>query len=273
MLDELLHLPGFSSSLIYGEDANLNGRLDANEDDGEAMAPPDNQDGKLDLGLRQFLTLCSYDLNWDTEGQLRLNLNQTNLDQAGLDLPQSAGAYLQAMSRNGQTLAHPADLLEASGKFKDEQGKEITLSSGVGKTELPVLLDRCTATNQTRLIGLVNLNTASAEVLAALPGMDEALAEAIVSARASLGDEARRTPAWLFQEGLVNAELFRKIAPFLTTRSFQFHFHVIAYAQPAGIYRILEATIDTAAQPPRILCLRDITRLGLPFGLAPKHNE
>ena len=51
-LEELLHFPGFTSALLYGEDANLNGNLDPNEDDGEAMSPPDNQDAQLDAGLR-----------------------------------------------------------------------------------------------------------------------------------------------------------------------------------------------------------------------------
>ena len=33
---------------VRGEDWNLNGRLDPNEDDGDISYPPDNSDGKLD---------------------------------------------------------------------------------------------------------------------------------------------------------------------------------------------------------------------------------
>ena len=266
-LEELLHFPGFTSALLYGEDANLNGNLDPNEDDGEAMSPPDNQDAQLDAGLRPLLTVHSYDLNLSNDGQPRLNLNAPETDLSGPDWPESVRIYLEAMRRQKQMLAHPADLLEASGKFKDEKGTETNLSSGITKAELPALLDRFTGTNSSRLEGLVNLNTASAPVLAALPGSDAALADAIVSARVGLSDDARRTPAWLFQEGLVNADLFKKMAPHLTTRSAQFHFHVVAYAVPAGTYRVIEAVIDTAAQPPAVLVLRDLTRLGLPVGL------
>lgn len=268
-LDELLHLPGFPSSLVYGEDANLNGNLDPNEDDGDASIPPDNQDAQLDLGLRPLLTVLSYDLNLDNTGQPRLNLNDSTNDLSALDVPESVKAYIEAMRRNGKIIAHPADLLEASGQFKDEKGFKTNLVSGVGKTELPILLDRCTGTNENRLVGLVNLNTASAKALAALPGSDASLAEAIVAARVGLSDDARRTPAWLYQEGLVNADLFKKMAPHLTTRSYQFHFHVFAYAVPAGTYRVVEAVIDTAIQPPAILLLRDLTRLGMPYGITP----
>ena len=48
--------------------------------------------------------------------------------------------------------------------------------------------------------------------MAALPGVSEALAESIVSARVGLSAESRQTTAWLYAEGLVNADLFKKIA-------------------------------------------------------------
>lgn len=266
-VDELLSVPGFYNALLYGEDANLNGNLDPNEDDGEASSPPDNQDAQLESGLRSLLTVFSYDLNVTDDGQPRQNLNDLELDLTNLELPQELLTYLEAARRQGQKFAHPADLLEASGKLKDEKGAVKDFASGVGKAELSSLLDRFSVTNETRLIGLVNLNTASAKILAALPGSDSGLAEAIVSARVGLSPEARHTPAWLYQEGLVNADLFKKMAPRLTTRGYQFHFHVLAYGVPAGTYRVIEAVIDTAVQPPAILLLRDLTRLGLPVGM------
>ena len=53
-LDELLLVKGFTARIVYGEDANLNGLLDPNEDDGDASFPPDNGDGVLDRGLRAW---------------------------------------------------------------------------------------------------------------------------------------------------------------------------------------------------------------------------
>ena len=36
---------GMNLDFLYGEDANLNGALDPNENDGMALPPNDNQDG------------------------------------------------------------------------------------------------------------------------------------------------------------------------------------------------------------------------------------
>ena len=42
---------------LYGEDANLNGILDPNENDGPLNPPNDNQDGILDPGLFEYVTV------------------------------------------------------------------------------------------------------------------------------------------------------------------------------------------------------------------------
>jgi hypothetical protein len=80
------------------------------------------------------------------------------------------------------------------------------------------------------------------------------------------------TIAWLYQEGVVNADKFKEIAPSLTARSYQFHFDVIGYGIPSGRYRVLEVVVDVAPAAPRVIYLRDITRLGLPLDLREKNT-
>jgi DNA uptake protein ComE-like DNA-binding protein len=264
-LEELLLVRGFTPALLFGEDANLNYQLDPNEDDGDEQFPPDNHDGRLDHGLRPYLTVSSYDLNEDNEGIPRTDLNDPQDTFPTGTVTNSLVQYILALRRNNIKLTHPADLLEAKGKFSDEKGKEVEMESGVGKKELAALLDQYTTTIHYHLPGLINLNTASVQVLQTLPEIDEPLAEAIISARRDLRPEQRRTPAWLYEDDLVNAERFKKIAPYLTARGFQYHFHVIGYGLPSGRYRVLEAMIDLGGLKPAITYLRDITRLGLPF--------
>ena len=48
---------GADPLLIYGEDANQNGILDPNENDGNISPPEDNADGRLDVGWVDFLTV------------------------------------------------------------------------------------------------------------------------------------------------------------------------------------------------------------------------
>ena len=111
------------------------------------------------------------------------------------------------------------------------------------------------------------MNSASAIALQTVPGIDEALSEAIVSARAGLTEESMQSTAWLFADRIVEAEEYREIAPHLTARGFQYSFRVIGYGAKTGQYRMLEVVIDTVGGEPEIVYLRDITRLGPPFPL------
>jgi hypothetical protein len=95
--------------------------------------------------------------------------------------------------------------------------------------------------------------------------MDDNLAQRIVAERDSLSPEQRRNIAWLFTQGLVDAETFRAIAPMLTARGMQYSVRSVGYCPARGVYRVLEAVIDAARDRPRLLYLRDLTPLGLPI--------
>lgn len=264
---DLARVPGFGPALVFGEDANRNGRLDPNENDGDEQFPPDNRDGILDHGMAQYFTLDSREPYRTRAGLPKVDLNDPAAAIPAEGLPASFPLYINALRAAGQRLGHPADTLEAVARVKDEQGREVEVASGIGREELPLVLDRFTAGGPGRPEALVNVNTAGASVLATLPGLDFALAETIVSTRSSLGPDQRASTAWLFREGLVDAARFRTLAPHLTTRSYQFTFQVIGYGLPSGRYRLLEAAIDVSGDEPRLLRLKEITGRGLPFAL------
>jgi len=88
LLEELLLIRGFDSSGWLAEDANANGVLDPPEDDGDATYPPDNADGRLDLGWVAMLTCFGY-------GQINLN---TAPGTVLLTLPLSDGAVNQILA-------------------------------------------------------------------------------------------------------------------------------------------------------------------------------
>lgn len=271
-VEELLLVRGFTPALLYGEDANMNWRLDPNEQDGDERFPPDNGDSRLDLGLRPYLTVASYDPNQDNDGVPRTRLQDRSDRLPGVELPAALTNYIAVLRTNRFRLGHAAELLEARMKVKDSRGRDVEITSGVGKAELPLVLDLFTCSAKERFDGLINVNTASLRVLQSVPGIDEPLAEAIVSARRSISPEHRNTIAWLYQEGVVNTALFKAIAPYLTARSFQYSFHVVGYGLPSGRFRVLDVLIDLAGSEPRIVYLRDITRLGMPFRLEAKET-
>ena len=260
-LEDLLQLPGLSPALLLGEDVNQNGRLEASEDL--------NQDGNLDRGLIQYLTLDSTDPDRTRKGRRRTRLNDPSDPLPAIDLPPAFTNYLEAVRASKTRIDHPADLLDATSKVKDAQGAEVAIPSGISKDELPLVLEHFTARSSDQPeIGLINVNTAAAAVLATIPGIDESLAESIVSSRTSISPDRRRTIAWLVQEGTVTPELFKSIAPHLTARSHQFHCRVVGYGLPSGRFRVLDVHIDITSGKPEITQLRDVTRLGFPLILS-----
>ena len=62
-VEELLMVRGVTGQILFGEDWNRNGVLDANENDGDNLFPPDNSDGQLERGLYPYLTVWSSEPN------------------------------------------------------------------------------------------------------------------------------------------------------------------------------------------------------------------
>lgn len=71
---ELELVAGAFPRFVRGEDQNLNGKLDPNENDGAASEPPDNADGLLDGGWSSVLTARSAGSLVGASGQPKLDL-------------------------------------------------------------------------------------------------------------------------------------------------------------------------------------------------------
>lgn len=79
--NELVYIRGFNEQIVFGEDANNNGWTDWNENDGDAELPIDDRDGILKRGLVQYITLNSFESNYNTQNQLKINLNDNDLSR------------------------------------------------------------------------------------------------------------------------------------------------------------------------------------------------
>lgn len=106
-LDELLLVEGVIPAMLYGEDANHNGLLDANENDADASLPFDNADGLLDPGWQAFLTCYSRERNTRADGSARIDINQTLLtelyDELAAELGKDVATFVVAFRLNGAT--------------------------------------------------------------------------------------------------------------------------------------------------------------------------
>ncbi|MEZ6059059.1 MAG: type II secretion system protein GspK [Planctomycetaceae bacterium] len=120
-IDELLKVQGVTPLLFYGEDANRNGLLDPNEDDGDASSPLDNGDGILDLGWQTYLTATSRERNTDPDGVEKINLNQGQMtelfDALEPELGEEAAAFIVAFRLGGTDYAQqlPGDTQNVEG--------------------------------------------------------------------------------------------------------------------------------------------------------------
>lgn len=271
-MEELLILSGFTQGLVYGEDANRNFTLDPNEDDGDETFPPDDGDGQLLLGAQALVTVYSYELNRTPEGGERIRLNSRATEWEIPGLSEEAEAFIHKFQASDILLDHPVELFGLKLKVTDELGVEQEVESPLTLGDLALVIDWFGTESERRLEGRINVNTAPEAVLRALPGLDESKARAIIEGRQNLTAGMLKSPVWLLEEGILEPEEFKAIAPWVTTRSLQFRFHVIGYGVPSGRHRILEVVIDVAENHPRVLYVRDITRLGLPFGLPMESN-
>ncbi len=104
-LEELLLVDGITPELLFGEDANRNGLLDANENDGDVSLPLDNSDGVLQLGWSAFLSVNSREVNLRYDGRTKIDLNSGLLtdvyDQLEEEFGEDAAKFVIAYRISG----------------------------------------------------------------------------------------------------------------------------------------------------------------------------
>jgi type II secretory pathway component PulK len=116
-IEELLLVAGVTPELLYGEDANRNGLLDPNEDDGDLSPPTDNSDGILDLGWAEYLTVHSRESNLrrspDRYGEPKINVNDTLLtdlyDQLEEEFDEEVARFVAAYRMFGPVIEDEID--------------------------------------------------------------------------------------------------------------------------------------------------------------------
>ena len=206
-VEELRLVYGATVEMLYGEDTNLNGVLDPSENDGMQTPPLDNQDGILNFGILEHVTIYSKML----------------AEEESEDMDSSNNSENQAGNRNSQ----------------QQRG---------GEEEVPFQ---------------VNGTTASAIVLACLPGMDEATAQQIVSYRLANPDSTEGLE-WVSEA--VDSEMVQQALPYLTDKTQQFTVDLAAIGSNGNGYRRVRYVVDASGEAPVVLHRRDMQRFGWALG-------
>lgn len=285
-VDELRLVYGSTLELLYGEDANLNGILDPNENDGNVSPPDDNQDGTLDCGLLSYVTVHTRESTTGPTGNTRVDVTSTNMTTLTTLLEEALGT-----ERAGQIVAKLEATLGSTGgtggrtnsatgsgtgggtgggtnSVTEGSGFQSVLefypSSGMTEGEFVLVEGDLMASSTNRAPeGLVNVNTASEAVLTCIPGIGVDYAATLVAARASR-QNAQPTVAWV-TEVLPETNL-QQAGPYLTSRSYQYTADVAAVGHHGRGYQRIRFVLDTSGGTPRVAQRQDLTPLGWAMG-------
>ena len=155
-----------------------------------------DQDSALDSELGAYLTSWRTEYTIDRRYRRQVDINRDIDPVATLEIPEAAIEFIAEARRLADDRAafrHPVELLDATLKISGEDGKERTIKSGIDTTGIHSILDRCrTDPHDSYATHTINVNTASAEILALVKGVDESLAQSIVTKRR--GVDPRRRP-------------------------------------------------------------------------------
>ncbi|MFW5863871.1 MAG: helix-hairpin-helix domain-containing protein [bacterium] len=266
-VEELRLVMGVDIERLYGEDTNRNGILDPNEDDGDLSKPADNQDGKLDCGLLEYVTIYTREPNTNTDGEKRVNITDEDSRQ---QLRERLEEKLDS-SRVGEILSRAGNTEEMKSVL------EFYLRGDMKLEECAQLDAELSVSDDAFLPGLVNINTASRDVLAALPGIGEANADNVVAWRENRTDSELATVRWLAE--VIDRDAAIEAGPWITTRSYQFMADIAACGSNGKGFRRSQFIFDCAEMQaddseddsesarPLVVFRGEVSRLGWPLGL------
>ena len=125
------------------------------------------------------------------------------------------------------------------------------------------VMDLTTTTPAPELVGLINVNTAPMEVLSTLPGLTAEDVAEIVSMRAELSPEEKRSVGWLIRA--IGRDKFIEVAPLVSVRGTRFRVDSVGYADHLGTMARIEAVVEMRGPVAQIVYMRDLTKLGTNF--------
>jgi type II secretory pathway component PulK len=250
-IDELHMVYGGQPEFLYGEDINRNGVLDLNENDGDVTYPPDNQDGRLDPGILEYVTVYTTKPDTEAEGSQAIDLNNDEDDQLEELLEETFG------SERADEISTPG------GNTTYDSVLEFYNASGMTSEEFAQIEGRLTVSNDEIEGGLINVNTASEAVLACVPGIGVENAGSVVAQRQS-NEPGTATITWI--SDILDEEAVDEASPYLTGTTSHYLIDVAAVGRGSKGYRRTQFVVDTSGQEPTIVARKNLPRLGWALG-------
>lgn len=247
---------------VRGEDWNLNGVLDPNENDGDLSWPPDNADGVLNGGWSQFITAASIDGGLAPDGEEKVDIttadNSAVTQAIGCDDTQAGviTTWGQANTTGSITTFLTSDLptlqqqqQQSGGGTGGGAGGQQRRAQALSDQQLGALLDRCTVGDTKTLTpGKLNLNTLDDQTLDYLASVTPDMRDALLAIREQFsGDIASFTD--LKQAQGITAQTLAALYEVFTVRSNVFEMTVRGKDETTGIEVEIFAVVDRSADP------------------------
>lgn len=249
-IDELHMVFGAQAEFLYGEDINRNGILDPNENDGDLTYPPDNQDGRLDPGILDYVTVYTTQADTESEESQTIDLNADDDEAFQSLLEESFG------SERAEEINSPE-----GGSY--ESVLEYFNFSGMTTDEFAQIEGRLTVSNENIPGGLINVNTASEAVLACVPGIGVENAAAVVAQRQS-NEPGTSSITWI--SDILDEEAVSEASPYLTGTTSHYLIDIAAVGRGGKGYRRTQFVIETGGETPRIVARKNLPRIGWALG-------
>jgi type II secretory pathway component PulK len=272
-VEELLLVKGMTGDILFGEDINRNGILDANENDGKKTLPLDNSDGTLNRGLYPYVTVYSResDVSDSDPYQPRINIQEWPSDILKTMLPKYLRSevvdfIVAAKKAKADFGESPANLLGL--EVKDG---ETTISNPVTVEDMPDIMDYLTTGYHLHedgyIYGRININTAPRTVLETIGKLTDTEIDNIISVRSRLDSESRKTVAWLLTQNVLTEEKFKQVAYLFTARSYQFMMEALGYSDVDAVQARIQAILELRLPRAQYIYWRDLSGLGRSYNI------
>jgi hypothetical protein len=137
---------------------------------------------------------------------------------------------------------------------------------------MPLLMDAVTAVQTDVIPGRININQAPRALLMGIPGIEEAMVDAILTERLlEATDEemaaAQKHETWLLTSGIVTLEQMKLLSPFVCAGGDVYRAQIVGYYEDGSAASRAEVIFDATAAVPRVVSFRDISHLGRGYPL------
>jgi len=247
--------------ILYHEDANNNGTLDPNENDGDRLPPTDNGDGILDCGFLEYLTVYTQEpTNIGTLANPTNRIVVSDLTDLTNFIGTNFPSVYTAIKAKVSTITSVSNILD------------FILQSGITEQDFITIEPYLMTTSNT--VGLINVNTANAFTLGCIPGIgtDSVLGFGSGNARSILNyrqsnPNRLNSVYWLVDAmNSLGTNAIVAAGSWVTSRSWQYTADIAAVGRFGRGYRRVKFVFDCSSGVPQIVYRQDLTYLGWALG-------